>query len=675
MSHYIYSRWIGGEKASLDKDELIAELGRNLLSDGDLSYALWRLQYAGARDKSGKSQPSLQEMLEKLRKKRQDQLDKYNLGSIMTEIRKRLDDVLRAEEEGIQKRLEEARRGEADETSPLTQEMRRNLRQVVEEMAGHNLKKLSQLPGDVGSRIKGLTDYEFMDEAARQEFQELIEILKKNALESYGRDLARKLGDVDAQGIRGLEELTRALNEILEKRLRSEAFDFESFMREFGEVFAPDVPTTLEELVERLARQVAQAKSLLDSLPDGDREVMEELMQSLLDDELEQEMSRLLLNLEKLNPSAARHQRYFFDGDEPVSFGEALKLIDELQKIEVLENQLRESQYRHDLDMIDEQLVEEVMGDEAVEELDAITDITRILEEAGYLRRENDRYELTPRGMRKIGEKALHDIFARLEKDRSGGHSSIVTGLGSERLDETKPYEFGDPLFLNLGNTLMNALHREPHSPPLKLEVEDLEVFRTEELTRSATVLMLDLSLSMPICGNFQAAKQVAIALDGLIRSRYPEDSLFLIGFSSYAREIKKKDLYYVKWDELDPYTNMQHAFYLARKLLAKLRCSNKQIILISDGEPTAHNERQGFFFEYPPTRRTIQATLKEVRNCTQNGIVINTFMLERGDYMSGFVNQMARINKGRVFFARADNLGQYVLVDYIANREKRLSG
>jgi uncharacterized protein with von Willebrand factor type A (vWA) domain len=219
----------------------------------------------------------------------------------------------------------------------------------------------------------------------------------------------------------------------------------------------------------------------------------------------------------------------------------------------------------------------------------------------------------------------------------------------------------------------MTSIYREPGKPPIRLSVDDFEVYKTEALTRTATVLMLDLSLSMPMRGNFEAAKRVTIALDGLIRGQYPKDSLSIVGFSSYARVIKKEDLSYMGWDEFDPYTNMQHGFYLARKLLARERSTNKQIILISDGEPTAHMEAGNIYFQYPPSPRTLQLTLREVRNCTQKGVVINTFMLESGRFFSSFVTQIARINKGRVFFTSADSLGQYLLVDYMSNKKRRI--
>jgi len=405
----------------------------------------------------------------------------------------------------------------------------------------------------------------------------------------------------------------------------------------------------------------------------------------MLDEGTQYEMAKLAANLEALYPSDSLRRQYPFSGEESISYNEALKLMEMLQKMDKLESQFRDSRYRRSLDAVDEQLVRELMGDEAAQELERLRSITQVLEEAGYIRWKGNKYELTPRGMRKIGQKALEDIFAQLKKDRIGGHKLDLRGSGGERIDETKKYEFGDDFQLHLQRTIMNALYREPTTPPVKLSTEDFEVFRTEELTRSATVLLLDLSLSMPMRGNFEAAKRVTLALDSLMRSQYPKDSLHIVGFSSYARQIKKEDLTFMGWDEFDPYTNMQHGLYLARKLLDKERCTNKQIILISDGEPTAHFENERLFFQLPPSMRTLQLTLREVRYCTQKDIVINTFMLEGGQFRGGFgggfrgafggafVTQMARMNKGRVFYTSADRLGEYLLVDYISDKKKSL--
>ncbi len=674
MSIYRYSEWDGSQDFfDLDADELMDELGRNLMSYGDLSYALRLMQRGGIRDSQGRKLPGLQELLQRLRQKKQGQLEKYKLSSVIDEIRQRLDNILKTERQGIQRRLGEARQKAGESTGELSPEMQQRLLETVEDMAAQNLEKLDELPPDIGGRIRELAQYDFMDEEARRQFQELMDMLKRHAMESYGRDLVQKFKDVDAGTLARIRHLVEALNQMLEQRRRGQEPDFDRFMEQFGDYFGPQPPQNLDELMERLQSQIAQAQSLLDSLSPEDREALEDVLQSMLDEGTQYELAKLAANLEALYPSDDLRKQYPFSGEESISYTEALKLMEMLQKMDKLEAQLRDSQYSRSLDVVNEQLLRELLGDEAAEELERLRNIARILEEAGYIRWKDSRYELTPRGMRKIGQKALEDIFAQLRKDRVGGHNLSSRGAGGERIDETKKYEFGDDFQVHLQKTIMNSIYREPRRPPVKLSTDDFEVYRTEELTRSATVLMLDLSLSMPMRGNFEAAKRVAIALDGLIRSQYPKDSLYIVGFSSYARQIKKEDLAYMGWDEFDPYTNMQHGFYVARKLLAKERCTNKQIILVSDGEPTAHFEGGNIFFQVPPTLRTLQLTLREVRNCTQKSIVINTFMLESGRFLSAFVTQMARINKGRVFFTSADSLGQYLLVDYISNKKRRI--
>jgi uncharacterized protein with von Willebrand factor type A (vWA) domain len=217
----------------------------------------------------------------------------------------------------------------------------------------------------------------------------------------------------------------------------------------------------------------------------------------------------------------------------------------------------------------------------------------------------------------------------------------------------------------------MNAVERGGSSSPLQLELADFEVFRTEQLTQASTVLMLDMSRSMPLRGCFVAAKKVALALNTLIRLQYPRDRLYIVGFSDFARQLRAEALHGISWGEYVYGTNMQHGLMLARRLLGRHRSGTKQVILITDGEPTAHLEGGRVHFAYPPTFRTFQETLREVRRCTQEGIVINTFMLERSHYLADFVNQMTRINRGRAFFATPERLGDYIVVDYVKGRQK----
>jgi uncharacterized protein with von Willebrand factor type A (vWA) domain len=681
MSIYRYSEWDGTQDLfDLDKDELMDELARNLMYDGNMSYSLWKMQRQGMRDGLGRRLPGLQDLLQRLRQRRQGQLDKYNLSSVMDEIRKKLEDIIKTEREGIQKKLEEGRQ-KAEEarqktdggTEGLDSEVQDRLLKKIEDMAAQNLERLDSLPKDVGGQVKELTNYNFMDADAQQKFQELLEMLKQQAMQSYARDLTEQIKDMSPESLAAMRHLVEAINQMLEQRMRGEEPDFEKFMEQFGDFFGPEPPQSLDELIERLQQQMAQAQSLLDSLSPKDRESLDNMLRSMLDEATQYELAKLSANLETLFPSDHLRRRYNFTGEESLSYNEALKLMEMLQQMDGLESQLRESQFSRSLDDVDENQVREILGEDAAEDLERLRNITRVLEEAGYIQRKGRGYELTPRGMRKIGQKALKDVFSQLKKDHLGLHSLNRTGMGTELIEETKPYEFGDPFHLHLQKTIMNAMYREQQTPPVKLTTDDFEVFQSEEMTRSATVLMLDLSLSMPMRGNFQAAKQMAIALDGLIRTQYPRDTLHIIGFSSYARMLKKEELPYMGWDEFDPYTNIQQGLQMARKLLSKDRCNNKQILLVSDGEPTAHIENGQIYFQYPPSLRTMQLTLREVKYCTQQDIVINTFMLGEGQFLNAFITQVARLNKGRVFFTSADTLGEYILVDYMANKSSRL--
>lgn len=373
-------------------------------------------------------------------------------------------------------------------------------------------------------------------------------------------------------------------------------------------------------------------------------------------------------NMENGLPSTSDNENL----EDPAPSAETA-LTEMLQKMDRLENQFKNSG-NSSLKSIDEQLLKEIMGDDAVDHLKRLHDIPRTLNEAGYISRTDGKYVLTPRGMRRIGQKALQDIFAQLRKCRGGGHNTISKGTGVQIIEDTKKYTSGDDFQVHLQKTIMNAVCREPTASSVKLKPEDFEVFERAGLERSATVLMVDLSFSMLARDHFEAAKRVAMALDSLIRSQYPKDNLYIVGFANDARQLKKEDLSYIQWGESDNYTNIQHGLYVARKLLSKERQTNQQIILVTDGEPTAHFEDETHFFcQAPPSPRTLQLTLQEVRNCTSKGIVINTFMLENDKFLTAFVTRMARINKGRVFFASSDTLGQYLLVDYITNKKRTI--
>jgi uncharacterized protein with von Willebrand factor type A (vWA) domain len=673
MEKNLYSEWDGSQNIfEPDADALMQELQKNLMYDGNLAEALRMMQRNGLMDRQGRNLPSLKELIQRLRERRQEHLKKYKLSSMMEDIRKKLDDIIKTERDGILHRLDEARKKAADGSQDLNKEMQDKLLKNLEERASQNMEKLEVLPEDVGGRIKDLNQYDFMDGEARRQFQELMDMLKRNAMSSFAKDMTQRLKNMDANSLAAMRHFMEAINQMLEARRRGEEPDFEGFMKQFGDFFGPDPPKNLDELIERLQQQFAQAQALMESLSPADRQELQNLIDSMLDESTKYEMAKMMANMESLYPGWLDPQSYNFSGKESLSYTEALKLMEQLQKMDRLEEQFQDSRYDDTLNEIDEKLVKELLGDSTAEELKKMRDINKLLEEAGYIRKNKGQYELTPRGMRKIGEKALNTVFASLKKDRMGSHNIRQRGTGGERTDETKRYEFGDDFDLHLQKTLTNAILRQPQVP-VKMEVQDFEVFRQEQLTRSATVMMLDMSMSMRMGGNFEAAKIVSIALNSLITGKFPKDSLHILGFSAVARRLTAEELTYITWEDFQPYTNMQHGFMTARKILGKERAANKQIIMISDGMPTAHIENGQIQFHLPTTQRCIDVTLREVNNCTRAGIVINTFMLPSHEIFNMFVDRMARLNHGRVFFTEPGDLGKYIIVDYLNNKKSKI--
>ena len=497
-------------------------------------------------------------------------------------------------------------------------------------------------------------------------------------LDQYVAGLSEAIQGITPEDLAANREMVRDLNELLRERMAGEDPDASEFLAKHGRFFPG--ARTLDDIIEQLAERMAAMQSLLRSLTPEQRAELESMTDALLrDDRLRWDLAQLAANMDALLPDGLG-DRYRFEGDQPLGLEGALEQLGRLQALDTLEDQLGDVGSPDDLTAIDRGDVRELLGDDAVRDLDALDDLARRLEQAGYLTRDGRRLELTPRGTRRIGQKVLDDLFARLRKDAFGGHRLDRRGRGGERDETTKPYEFGDPFHLDLQGTLFNALERgerpgaDGGGPGMRLRPDDFEVFRTEQMTRSATVLLVDMSRSMLLRGCFIAAKKVAVALDTLIRTQFPRDHLSVIGFAYYAREIRPGALAELTWHGYEYGTNLQHALMLARRTLAREAGANKEIVVITDGEPTAHFEDGQVEFSYPPTRRTISETLREVNRCTREGITINTFMLERSRTLAEFVALMTRMNRGRAFYATPEHLGEYVLVDFVDRRTKRVS-
>ncbi|HEY8438684.1 MAG TPA: VWA domain-containing protein [Candidatus Limnocylindrales bacterium] len=676
-----YARWDGTQTIpALDADEILDAMADDVMAEGDLAEALRRLMERGWRtsDPTRRDLAGLNELRERLRRRRDELQERYQLRDVLADVRQELDDIVADERAGIERRLDEAARPSDDRDESASDAALRNM---LRDAAARRIDQLDALPRDVGGRIRRLEEYDFMEPAARDRFNELTERLRKQTLDRFVEGLSEAIQGTTPEDLQANRDMVHDLNDLLEQRLDGREppqDEVDDFLAKHGRFFPG--ARTLDDIVEQLTQRMAAMASLLRSMTPQQRAELQSMMDALLrDDRLRWDLARLASNMDQLMPDGLG-EGYEFSGDQPLGLEPALERIGQLQQLDALEDQLNSVETPADLAGLDRGEVDELLGPESARDLAALDELARRLEEAGYLARRGDRLELTPRGSRRIGQKVLDDLFARLSRDAFGGHRIDRAGRGGEREETTKPYEFGDPFHLDIRGTIENALRRPENAPAerlgrgepgVHLSPADFEVFRTEQLTRTSTVLLVDMSRSMLLRGCFVAAKKVAVALDTLIRTQFPHDDLSVIGFAYYARELRPEALAELTWHGYEYGTNLQHGLMLARRILGRQRGGDRQIVVITDGEPTAHFENGQVEFSYPPTRRTIQETLREVQRCTRDGITINTFMLERSRALAEFVALVTRMNRGRAFYATPERLGEYVLVDFVSNRTR----
>jgi uncharacterized protein with von Willebrand factor type A (vWA) domain len=657
-ARFRYSRWDGTQTGfDLDADEVLAQVTDDLVYHGDMNAALRRMLQEGLKDRMGERVAGIRELLERLRQRRQEELGRHDLGGVYDDIANELREVVSQERAALDG-LEEAARQSGDQ--------RRE--DIVGAAMAERRMHLDLLPPDLAGQVRSLSEYDFASAEAQQRFEELVDRLRQEMLRGQFNQMSEAMASTTPEDLARMKDMLAALNQMLDRRAAGEDPQFEQFMEQYGDYF-PGNPQTLDELIEQVAAQMAAMQALLNSLTPEQRAQLQALSAQLLDDmDLRWQMEQLGQHMRAAAPQAGWGNSYQTTGTDPLGMGEAAQLMDRLGQMDQLENLLRSAGSPGALAEADLEVAADILGPQGARSLERLAELTRMLEEAGLIETREGRLELTPRGLRAVGQHALSDLFSRLDKDRVGRHQAEREGPGHERTFDAKPYEFGDPFHLDIERTIRNAIGRTGGGTPVHLEPEDFAVERTEILTRTSTVLLLDLSLSMPMRDNFLAAKKVALALHALISSRYPRDFLGIVGFSQVARPLRPEQLPEVSWDFVMG-TNMQHALLLARRQLAQ-QTGTKQILMITDGEPTAHLEADGgVFVSYPPVRETVRATLAEVARCTAEGIRINTFMLDATEHLQAFIERLTKMNRGRAFFTTPETLGGYVLVDFLEQK------
>jgi uncharacterized protein with von Willebrand factor type A (vWA) domain len=664
-----YSRWDGTQVGfDLDADDVMSQLNDDLLYHGDLNAALRKMMQNGFTDKNGERVAGMQELLQKLRERRQQRLEENNLGGVYDEVNDALNEVLDTERDAINDIVDKARN---------SGDQRRQ--ETAEGMSMEKNMTLDFLPEDLAGKVRELGNYDFASNEAAEKFNELMDKLRQQLMDNMLGDMSQAVQNMTPEDMARMKDMYADLNNLV--NMHNEGQDtqraFEDFMEKFGDFF-PGNPQSVEELLQQMAQQMAAMQQMLNSMTPEQRAQMQQLSEQLLGDmDLRWQVEQLGQGLQQAFPNLNWGKGFNFQGDNPMGMADAMDVMQELGHIDQLENLMRNASNPGALAEADFDIAKQLLGDDGAKALEKLAELTKMLEQAGLVENKEGRLELTARGMRRIGSNALNELFSKMAKDQLGRHQIERIGVGAERSYQTKPYEFGDPFNLSIERTIRNALARggeRTAAGGVKLTPDDFEIEQTETLVRSSTVLMLDLSLSMPMRDNFLSAKKVAMALHSLISSMYPRDFLGIVGFSETAYEIKPEKLPEVSWDFVYG-TNMQHAFLLSRRMLAK-QTGTKQIIMITDGEPTAHILPSGEpFFSYPPVRETIEATLAEVARCTKDGVTINTFMLDATSYLKAFIGRITEMNRGRAFYTTPETLGDYVLVDFIQNKKAMSKG
>jgi uncharacterized protein with von Willebrand factor type A (vWA) domain len=539
--------------------------------------------------------------------------------------------------------------------------------------------ELDALPKDTSRAVRALSDYQWRSPEAREKYQQIQDLLRSEILDAQFAGLRDAMQSATPADLARVREMMHALNEMLDADARGQHTQeqFDEFMREYGSFF-PDNPRNLEELVDSLARRAAAAQRLLDSLTPEQRAELAGLMdQALRDAGLAEEMGRLQSSLRAARPDLGWGGSERMTGDQPMGYADATGALAELADLDELTELSSQDYPGASLADIDEEMVERALGRSSADQLAALRRIERELTDQGYLQRTSKGLQLTPRAMRRLGATALRRVFAQLDSRGRGGHDVRDAGAAGEITGASREWQFGDEQPFDVVRTVRNAVLRTAadvrDDSRIQVRAEDFEVVETERRSCAAVALLVDMSYSMELRGTWGEAKTTAMALHALVTTKYPQDAIEIIGFSDYARVMSPRALIDHDWDRVQG-TNLQHALMLARRHIDKHRNAEPVIMVITDGEPTAHIAADGFAdFAWPPTRETIAATLAEVERCTRRGAVINVFMLDDEPRLVAFMHEVGRRNGGRVLMPSRGRLGEYVVSDYLrARRERR---
>ena len=643
----------------LDVDELLALLADDYMENGDLDEAMDRLLREGYETEDGDRVEGLRELLERTRQRRRELEQQADPDGEMQKYRDWLDEIEATEEAELDQLMEDAQESGDERRQDVTRDLVDQRKMERDLMSDRLAERLGQY-----------RNYEFVSSDAREEFEELMGELERDVLDTYFEQSKELMGRPDSEELARMRDMMDALSTMIEQDRQGEELDptFDDFMEKFGDFFPG--AENLEDVVRMMAERAAAAEAMFNSLSaeqQGElRALFGEMMQNM---ELNFSMNRLVSNLRQATPDIDWNRAHRMRGQDGSRFADAASVAEQLGELKGLEEFLGQSHAAQGLPEVDIEAVRRNLGDDAARHVERLQRALQGLKDQGFIDRTSNRLKLSARGVRKIGQIALRALFQQLRDSPTlGGHPTATLARGGDREETAKPWEPGEAVALHLPRTLRNALLRQGPGTPVKLHPDDFEVEEYEATRRSATVFAIDLSLSMAMRGNLLPAKKMVLALSQLISSKFPRDFVAIVGFGETAQQLKLEDIPALTID-YNYGTNLQHALALSRHLLRNER-GERQIVVVTDGEPTAHLTASGEpFFSWPPVHETLEKTMAEVLRCTKADIRINTFALDIERSQFPFVEQIARVNGGRLFYTDVNDLGTYALDDFVKHR------
>ncbi|SFE19194.1 VWA domain-containing protein [Blastococcus tunisiensis] len=650
---YRYGKWHGGPDPlapPYDLGNAVDEIGDSVLGGSGVREALRELLRRGTEGRRG-----LDELRRSVRERLRQARTAGRMDGTLEEVRELLDRALDAEKRELFP--------DPDDSARLAE------------------AELDAVPEDTAGAVRALKDYPWRSAEARQAYEQIQDLLRREVLDSSFANMKQALENAGEQDIQAVKDMVADLSQLIDAHNRGEDTDqrFSDFMDKHGQFF-PDDPQSVEELIDSLARRAAAQERMMAGLSAEQRAELQDLMaQTMSDMGLASEMAHLSDALRQARPDLPWGQRgQVPDGEQALGMGDATSAVAELADLEALSSQLSQGYAGASLADVDEELLERALGRPAVDDLAALRQLERELERQGFLNRSDGRLELSPKAVRRLGATALRRVFAKLDATGRGEHDVADAGAAGELTGSSREWHFGDEQPLDVVRTVRNAVLRTAGEPrtdrqrQVRIAVEDFEVVETERRTGAAVALLVDLSYSMALRGTWGAAKSTAMALHSLVTTRFPQDAIQIIGFSSTAQVLRPETLAELSVDTLQG-TNLQHGLMLARRFLAHHRDAEPVVLVVTDGEPTAHLEDDGTpFFCWPPMPETIARTVAEMERVARTGATVNVFALDPDPGLIHFVHDLTQRAGGRVFQPDAERLGEYVVADYLRTRRGR---